>query len=544
LSELLNSEAKPFIDYIFYTYKDRILQNPLLLSALLNFKEVLQVLVEKTIHINVCSDGNYTPLMLAIRTMNMSSIKILIDAGADLRIKNDDGHTALSLALDTENQAIIHYIKKAYEKYVTGERLWSGMSLGDIQVYTNILEASSTVEPIGIDKQLLGTHTLINASYCPTCLGTIDHKDQCLHLQMVCPDSTDNYSVNLFNKYKREGKRQTDTIHWCHLCNHVLQSDAASHYHVDPVPAADPWPQGHQPRRDTLQYGPDGTIPYADIACLRSGGNGIYEKVLRYKGLLDAFIEFQDPKYINNPSYTYMNIWTAITERAWDTVIPTDLTVLSREATHYIKAHSFYPAGHLEKIFPLKNPDVFTPVEVAPIPQVRNKAARDDILKNNLVTQILVQTKPPTYDNSTIGGDEYTSYISLHHRAGKYSDPTISYNYTTPATIKHHTHQTNELLGNTVFVDYDQSGKLDPTCLFVSLMDIEDKLYGECPFKQSGCSAIIHPDDMLPIVAAGILKPLDYITYRMRFDEYYSKKVFTGGSKRRLHMTRIHKKKV
>jgi len=543
LSELLNSEPRPFIDYIVYTYKDRSLQNPLLLSALLNFKEVLQVLVEKTIHINVCSDGNYTALMLAIRNTNMSSIKILIDAGADLRIKTDDGHTALTIALDTENQAIIHYIKKAYEKYVTGERLWSGMSLGDIQVYTNILEASATVEPIGIDKQLLGTHTLINASYCPTCLGTIDHKDQCLHLQMVCPDSTDNYSLNLFNKYKKPGKRPTDTIHWCHLCNHVLQSDAASHYHVDPVRAADPWPPGHQPRRDLLHYEADGSIPYADIACLRAGGNGIYEKVLRYKGLLDAFIEFQDPKYINNPSYTYTNIWTAITERAWDTVIPTDLTVLSKEAIPYIKARSFYPAGHLEKIFPLKNPDVFIPVQLAPMPQVRNKAARNDILKNNLVTQILVQTKPPTYDNSTIGGDEYTSYISLHHRAGRYSDPTISYNYTNPARIKHHTHEANELIGDTVFVDYDPTGKLDPTCLFVSLMDIEDKLFGECPFKQNGCSAIIHPDDMLPIVAAGILKPVDYIIYRTRFDEYYSKKVFAGGAKRRLHMTHNRKKK-
>ena len=82
----------------------------LLIKVLWGTPKDIELVLSKGANINLHTENNYTPLMMASVFNDIEAVKFLIERGADVSVKNDDGQTALSLAAknsDIEKMTLI-----------------------------------------------------------------------------------------------------------------------------------------------------------------------------------------------------------------------------------------------------------------------------------------------------------------------------------------------------------------------------------------------------------------------------------------------------
>ena len=84
-------QRKAQIDHIGWT--------PLHYACARGHLEVAQFLISNGASIDSLSQGNTTPLMMAVQSGNEVLVKLLLDKGADLQLRNSQGLSAIDIAV-------------------------------------------------------------------------------------------------------------------------------------------------------------------------------------------------------------------------------------------------------------------------------------------------------------------------------------------------------------------------------------------------------------------------------------------------------------
>ena len=232
-----------------------------------NYKELVQLVLDKGANINAQTDDGATPLMYAVHDNRIDIVKLLLEKGADKNIKDKQGKTAYDLAKTEEMKELLK--PKTKEK----EKPYKGFSKSDMEIYDALFENPK------------------DWSICPVCLSFSERKEGCMIMGHDCAKQKIFYHTDLYKKYVFLDGYGNNLVEWCTICgrackNHkhyalVLPEDTAKLAIITPAMEA------RMRDRGTGVYFEDGN-------CIGLGGGGVEEKVARFRRLREYAGELQE----------------------------------------------------------------------------------------------------------------------------------------------------------------------------------------------------------------------------------------------------------
>ena len=242
-----------------------------------NLAELERLLSDPTTDVNQQLYNGLAPLHIATWNGFVGIVeRLLAVPGINVNIKTMDGYTPLYIARNRGHDGIVRLLESKMQK-------WRGFSRSDISVLNTIFETESTSPDKRPDAE--------NVSCCPICFKivpfgrtapqTVSRESGCMYmLGHNCSTLGGYYHLNLYEKYKNPD----GTICWCTICGRICQQTPHRHYQLGPVngPKADTI----VPREDANPYG-------GEADCIKFGGGGLKEKLMRYRRMREYAHELQ-----------------------------------------------------------------------------------------------------------------------------------------------------------------------------------------------------------------------------------------------------------
>jgi len=83
---------------------------PLIIASFNGYSEIVKILIQNGANINHRDNINRTSLIMACRNGSINTVKILIENNADVNIKNSNGDTAIEIARACNHVNIVEYL--------------------------------------------------------------------------------------------------------------------------------------------------------------------------------------------------------------------------------------------------------------------------------------------------------------------------------------------------------------------------------------------------------------------------------------------------
>ena len=224
-----------------------------------------------------------TSLFIAASNGRTAIVERLLAAGANIEAKNKNGKTTLDIARKKGYAEIVRLLEKRIPP--KPKTIWRGFSRSDISILNSIFETEPAPGQARSDAE--------NVSCCPICFKivpvgraapqTVSRATGCMYmLDHNCSTLGGYYHKELYNKYKNE----RGEITWCTICGRICQRTPHRHYKLE---------LASKPKAATIEAYDHTADPFGGEAdCIKYGGGGLKEKLMRYRRMREYALDLQD----------------------------------------------------------------------------------------------------------------------------------------------------------------------------------------------------------------------------------------------------------
>jgi hypothetical protein len=254
----------------------------------MNYKNLIELVIEKGADVNAQTIKGYTPLMIAVAKNHIDIVKLLLEKGADTKLKDSQGITAYDVATSNEMKELLKAKAKVKEKP------YKGFSKSDMEIYDALFENPK------------------DWSICPICLSFSERKAGCIIMGHDCSKQGIFYDKDLYKKYAFLNAYGNTIIEWCTICGRSSRDH--KHYALS-LPSDTPKLAIITPAMEARMQVRGTGVYFEDGNCIGLGGGGIEEKIARFRRLREygAELQTQVGKITNTEALTELieEIWKA-----------------------------------------------------------------------------------------------------------------------------------------------------------------------------------------------------------------------------------------
>jgi WD40 repeat protein/ankyrin repeat protein len=491
---------KLFIDHYDNTGKNAVIH---LIKN--NMPDKINLLFTNHINVNAQDNDGNTALHWAIYRDYIESITELCDNPEIIPfIPNNSGHTALTLSIDKPYKGMID-ITKGITIDELHKTIWKGVT----KLYIEDLFDSKFIDKksrnIFIDEQ--------NTAPCSACLTLVSRIDNCKHIQHGCLEdfsTSDAYLgkggiIPYWNEILRckpdHGNEfiKDRICHICCICGTTYGSTIGTEVTQPPIE----YPKRYIPGTHELVQHDYYNCPY-----------GVNFKFYRMHKIIEKFVELQ--KTLQTNPITYGEAMKQIT-LAGANIIYTEVnkSEINRIISDIKKRKTFLPENYKE-FFPDKNIlELYPPNPLINIKKIQNMRRTTDVIKNNLIPEIILYNKKILEDESEdwdspddkFKGAKFEKFIKFKHRE-----------YNNPFNIKEH----QDVSLDTFYVMFNEQ-----------ISNVSGKFFGNCILNPNlkECISYLYPDELKIFINNGFI-----------IDEKYDVEVSKGHTDKIQNMCIIDKK--